>query len=80
MPERTDYRFPAQEGVIKLAVEHMDYSKAPYTYLFIYGKMKKGRKSRSAVHPEAEPFWRMDVGFSLLVGGFAVVFGSSPGW
>lgn len=44
LPERMDYRFPAQEGVIKLAVEHMDYSKGPYACLFVYGKNEKGEK------------------------------------
>lgn len=43
-PERKKYMYPLQEGVIKLRVEHMDYSRGPNSCLFIYGKDDKEEK------------------------------------
>ena len=44
LPERKDYTYPSQEGIIKLVVEHMDYSRGPNACLFIYGKDENGEK------------------------------------
>ena len=46
LSERKDYAYPSQEGVIKWAVEHMDYSRGPNACLFIYGKDEKGEKTK----------------------------------
>lgn len=54
LPERMDYRFPEQEGVIKLAVAHMDYSKGPYACLFIYGKNEEGEKIKIRWHTQKQ--------------------------